>query len=196
MPSERSSLASNRSGSTRATSTSEPSCPPSGRSRARGGRANVGARRHVAFVLARRLDVEGRLQGRLRSPEARRDHGRAARQGGSVPGTVPRQGPPGRRAEGRAASRSGGGDDGGRPRSARRRGTPRGAPARSGRSCETVRSGSMRVTSSSGPSGCHLRRGDLRARSLGPRPTARRDPPAGRRRVSRLHAAPASRHER
>ena len=55
----------------------------------RGG-ADVGPRRDVALVLARRLDVEGRLQGRLRPPQAGRDHRRAAREGGALPGAVSR----------------------------------------------------------------------------------------------------------
>ena len=60
-----------------------------GRPRGRGGSADVRPRRDVPVVLARRLDVEGRLQGRLRPPQAGRDHGRAAGEGGTVPGPVP-----------------------------------------------------------------------------------------------------------
>ena len=116
--------------------------------RRRGG-ADIGARRDVALVLARRLDVEGRLQGRLRPAQAGRDHGRAAREGGALPRAVPGAGAPGRRAEGGAAARGGRGEDRRRPR--RASGTASSAsscPERSARCCAIARSGSTRATSS------------------------------------------------
>ena len=78
------------------------------RATARPGGADGGARRDLAFVLAGRLDVEGRLQGRLGPTEAGRNHGRPARDGGTVPGAVPDPHPPRRRAPvGGAAERRG-----------------------------------------------------------------------------------------
>jgi hypothetical protein len=69
--------------------------------------AGRGARLDVALVLARRLDVEGRLQGRLRPPQAGRHHrrppGREARFLAPFPtATLPGVGP---RAEQRLARR-------------------------------------------------------------------------------------------
>ena len=68
--------------------------------RRRAGGADVGPGRDVALLLARRLDLEGRLQGRLGPAQARRHHGRAhrgARRGSSrrsrcarCPGSAPR----------------------------------------------------------------------------------------------------------
>ena len=99
-----------------------------GRARRRRGGADLGARRDVALVLARRLDVEGRLQGRLGPAQAGRDHGRAAGQGGAVPRAVPGARAARGRAEGGAAARGGRREDG-------RRASPRLSDAELRASC-------------------------------------------------------------
>ena len=108
----------------------------------RRGSADIGARRDLALVLARRLDVEGRLQGRLRPTQAGRDHRRAAGEGGTLPRPVPRARASRGRAEGRAAARGRRREDRRRPR--RISGTESygsSCPARSGRCCAIARSG-------------------------------------------------------
>ena len=59
------------------------------RGRARlAGAVQVAVRGRRPLVLARRLDVEGRLQGRLRPPQAGWDHRRPARARGRIPRAV------------------------------------------------------------------------------------------------------------
>ena len=55
-----------------------------GRPGRRRGGADVGAGGDLTLVLPRRLDLEGRLQGGIRPPQAGRDHGRAAGEGGTA----------------------------------------------------------------------------------------------------------------
>ena len=140
------------------------------RPQGRPGGADVGAGRDVAVVLARRLDLEGRLQGRLRPAQAGWDHRRAAGTGGPLSGAVPGARAARRRAARRGASRGGRRDDDRRAGGAVRRGAARGA-ARVGRrcSCATARSASIPATSIWSRSGC---RSPSRRRSSGTSPSA------------------------
>ena len=83
---------------------------------ARRDRAACGARRDVALVLARSLDLEGRLQGRLGRPEAGRHHHRPTWSRGALPRTASRARPPRGRPQGRGEARRRRGHDGRGPR--------------------------------------------------------------------------------
>ena len=156
----RSSRASSGPGSTRATSTSARSRDSFAGARRLAEAVQVGgARLDVPHLLARRLDVEGRVQGRLGPAQARRDHRRAARPRGPLPGAVRRRASC--RASARAprsGSRAAGVDDDRRARGARRRRAPRACcPGRSAGCCATARAASTRATSSWTSSGSRSR---------------------------------------
>ena len=71
-----------------------------------GGGAGRGPRRYVPLLLTGRVDGKGRLQGRLRAPQAGRDHGRAPGTGGPIPRSARDPRPAGcRPARGGAAGR-------------------------------------------------------------------------------------------
>ena len=103
--SRRSSRASSGRGSTRATSTSGPSRADfvAAREGRRGDPDRRCGRRRASGCSLGVGDVEGRLQDRVRPPEARRDHRRPAGRGGALPRAA--RGPAAARASGRGPRR-------------------------------------------------------------------------------------------
>ena len=152
------------------------------RPRARRGRPRRREGAHAALVLARRRDLEGRGEGRVRPPQAGRPHGRPARARGGVPGAVPDPRAARDRPAGRGAPRGGGRRDDRRARRARRRGARR-APARQGRAARPRAGARDRSAAARGldRADLDLERGDLRARRRRRRAAPRRAAPDGRR---------------
>ena len=112
-----------------------------------------------------RLDVEGRLQGRLRPPQAGRDHRRAAGREARFLAPLADADPPGRRAARRGAARRGRRRHDRRARRARP--TPSSAPccpARSGACCATAPAASTPRPRARRGADLDLDRGDVRAR--------------------------------
>ena len=102
-------------------------CPQAGR-----GRPGRRPGHDLALVLARRLDLQGGLQGRLRPTQAGRHHRRATRARGAIPRSAAEPHPPRRRAEVRRAARSRRRAHDRRARGARRRRAAGGAPGPGG----------------------------------------------------------------
>ena len=99
-----------------------------GRASGRLRRADLGARDDQAHLLARRLDLEGRLQDRVRPAEARRHHRRAARARGRLPRAAQRPAAARRRPPRRGAAAPCRNRHDRRPRRARRRRAQDAAP--------------------------------------------------------------------
>ena len=137
------------------------------RRRPPGGRSRSGRRsgNDLALVLARRRDLQSRLQGRLRPTQAGRHHGRAGRERGAIPRSAAQSHPPRRRAEvGRAACSRRRADDR-RARGARRQRFASGAPGSGGPAAarQGQRRGSARARAGE-RAHLDLDRGDLRPR--------------------------------
>ena len=166
MRARRSCRASSGPGSTRATSTSARVLDSFAGARRLAEAVQIAVRgSHVALVLARRLDVEGRLQGRVRPPQAGRDHGRPAGPGGRVPRSPGDPDSPRRRAARGGAARGRGRRDDRRARIALGRRASRRAP-RPGRPAPPrprTRNRPARPRARRG-AGLDLDRGDVRAR--------------------------------
>ena len=171
-PSGRSSRRSSRRGSTRATSTSASvAAALRRRARRRRGRSRGRPRAHASVVLARRRDVEGRREGRLRPAQAGRAHRRAARARGGVSRAVPDPAAAGRRPEGGGAAHGlRHRDDRAARRDRRRRARAACCAARSDGSCATARAASTRGRSSCPSSGSRSRR-RRRSRATSPIPS-------------------------
>ena len=140
------------------------------RTRGRVGDPDLRARDDEPHLLARGLDVEGRLQDRVRPPEARRHHRRPPGKRGPLPRAARGASPPRRRAARGGAPQERGHRDDRRARDARR--TPSSepsSPARSDRSSATAHAGSTPATSTSSWS---RSRSPPRTRSRATSPTA------------------------
>ena len=141
-------------------------------------------------MLARRRHVEGRVQDRIRSAQARRDHGRPARDRSALPRAARGTDSPRCRAPCRGPATDRGSDDDRRPGSPRRSRTAN-APPRLARAPPAQPGAGHRPARSRPRAGARLRLGGghLRARPDRPRAPPRRGEAPGRARLR----APAQR---